>query len=91
MDSCPAKLFDSNSTSMEIYIITAYFTNNRQPNIFKRHADVTVMFKTNDSKSVQAVVHITLIQKCFKNRNWKTVTFLTNYERNRWLVTDLEC
>jgi hypothetical protein len=74
MDACPAKPLDSNSTSMEIYNITAYFTNNRQPHSFRRHADVTVMFKTNDSKSVQAVVHITLIPKCFKNRNWNTVS-----------------
>jgi hypothetical protein len=33
-----------------------------------------VMFKTNESKSVQAVVHITLIPKCFKNRNWHIVS-----------------
>lgn len=74
MDACPAKPLDSNSTSMEIYNNTPYFTNNRQPHGFGRHADVTVMFKTNNSKSIQAVVHITLIPKCFKTRNWNTVS-----------------
>jgi hypothetical protein len=69
MHACPAKPLDSNSTSMEKYNITAYFTNNHQPHSFRWHAEVTVMFKTNESKSVQAVVHITLTPKCFKNRN----------------------
>jgi hypothetical protein len=57
------KPLDSKSASTELYKITAYFTNNRQPHSIRSHADVTVMFTT--SRIVQTVVNIFTNSKVF--------------------------